>query len=211
MEDLSIENINGLIRDWRQGKTRGLRRETFATNRKGYQQLVATLAGEYLPRIREFVTTEQTPRKKVLKAWKQLMDDFEEDMRMLDAFDPSGKSLFSAAVIIARGAFRDKKAQKAFEQSKNEPVDIFGNPELISCIAASLDNIIDQTYHAMRGMTGKDLRSSLVRRASQKLHNALTQGVVRDLNEVQTLLLHPLAVVEMEREKFLIGKAESMH
>jgi hypothetical protein len=31
--------------------------------------------------------------------------------------------------------------------------------------------------------------------------------VVKDLNEVQTLLLPPLAVVEMEREKFLIGKS----
>jgi hypothetical protein len=211
VEGLSIGNINGLIRDWRRGKMRGLRRDTFASNRKGYQQLVAAVAGEYLPRIREFVTAETMPRKNLLKAWKQLMTDFEEDMRMLDAFDPTGKALFSAAVMIAQGALRDKKAQKAFEQSRLEPVDIFGNPELISCIAASLDNIIDQTYHAMRGMTGKDLRSSLVRRASQRLHNALTQGVVRDLNEVQTLLLPPLAVVEMEREKFLIEKAESMH
>jgi hypothetical protein len=50
-----------------------------------------------------------------------------------------------------------------------------------------------------------------LRRASQRLHNALNQGVVRDLSEVQTLLLPPLAVVEMEREKFLIEKAESMH
>ncbi|MFX0202907.1 MAG: hypothetical protein ACFFCW_42935 [Candidatus Hodarchaeota archaeon] len=208
---MSIGNINGLIRDWRRGKTRGIRRDTFASNRKGYQQLVAALAGEYLPRIREFVTADATPRKSVLKAWKQLMTDFEEDMRMLDAFDPTGKALFSAAIMIAQGALRDKKAQKAFEQSKLEPVDIFGNPELISCIAASLDTIIDQTYHAMRGMTGKDLRSSLVRRASQRLHNALTQGVVRDLNEVQTLLLPPLAVVEMEHEKFLIGQSESRH
>jgi hypothetical protein len=203
---LSIGNVDGLIQDWRRDKKRRSRRGTFATNPKGYRQFVATVASQYLPQIRSFITTDYQHRKVVLKAWKQLISDLGEDMRMLDAFDPTGNTHFFAAIVIAQGTLRDKEVQKAFEQSKKEPSDNFGNPEFISCLAASLDTILDQTYHAMRGMIGKDLRLSLVRKASQKLHNALEQGLVEDLNDLNSLLLPSLAIVEMELEKFHIEK-----
>jgi hypothetical protein len=77
---------------------------------------------------------------------------------MLDAFDPTGKTQFFAAIQVAQGILRDKTALKAFEQSQVEPVDELGNSVFISGIAAPLDTILDQTFHAMRGMTGKDLR-----------------------------------------------------
>ncbi len=205
---MAIPNIDQLIQDWRQGKQRGLSKSTFATNRKGYQQFVARVAGEYLPRIREFITEEHVSRKTVLKAWKQLVAGLEEDMRMLDAFDPSDNTQFFAAIVIAKGALRDKAARKAFEQSKIEPVDTFGNPEFISGMAATLDTIIDQTYHALRGITRREYHRSLVRRASQRLHNALTKGTVKDFVEVQSLLLPSLTVVEMELEKYLIKKSK---
>ncbi|MFX1492181.1 MAG: hypothetical protein ACFFBU_07955, partial [Promethearchaeota archaeon] len=129
-----------------------------------------------------------------------------EDMRMLDAFDPTGNTQFFAAIVTAQGALRDKEAKKAFEQSKKEPTDAFGNPEFISSIAASIDTVLDQTFHAMRGMIGKDLRLSLIRKASQKLHNALAQGLVETLSDLTALLLPSLVIVEMELEKFYIRK-----
>ncbi|MFW9831166.1 MAG: hypothetical protein ACFFD8_05280 [Candidatus Thorarchaeota archaeon] len=206
---MSFEEIDELIQDWRSGKKRAFRGRTFAENRRGYRQLVARVATEFLPRIREFITIDSTVRKEVLKDWKHLLADLEEDMRMLDAFDPLGKTQFFAASVIAQAMLRDKAALKAFELSKPEPIDAFGNPEFISGMAACLDTILDQTYHAMRGMTGKNLRISLMRKASQTLHNALSQGVVKTLEEMRSLLQPQLAVVEMELEKFHFGKMSS--
>lgn len=207
---MSLEEIDGLIQDWRTGKKRVFWGRTFAANRKGYQQLVARVASEYLPRIRAFITADLTVRKEVLKDWRHLVADLEGDLRMLDAFDPTGNTQFVAANLLAEGILRDKVAQKAFVQSKAEPVDSFGNPEFISGLAAYCDTILDQTYHAMRGMTGKDLRLSVLRRASQGLHNALSQGRVQDLMDATTLLLPQLAIVEMELEKFHIQKMNTL-
>jgi hypothetical protein len=125
---------------------------------------------------------------------------------MLDAFDPMGKTQFFAAIQVAQGILRDKTALKAFEQSQVEPVDELGNSVFISGIAAPLDTILDQTFHAMRGMTGKDLRVSVFRKASQRLQNALAQGQVKDLSNAKTLLLPQLGIAEMELEKFHMGK-----
>lgn len=203
---LSFEEIDRLIEDWRKGQKRVFRGRTFAGNPRGYQRFVARVASEYIHHVREFVTAEETTRKVALKGWRTLVSDLEEDLRMLDAFDPTEKTQFSAAIQVAQGILRDKTALKAFEQSQVEPVDDFGNSVFISGIAASLDTILDQTFHAMRGMTGKDLRLSLLRKASQRLHNALAQGLVKDLSDVSALLLPQLGVVEMELEKFHIGK-----
>lgn len=206
---MSIYDFNGLIQDWRRDRKRKSRRGTFAGDLRGYRQFVASVASQHLPRIREFITLEHIIRKDALRAWKQLVTELDDDMKMLDAFDPTGKTQFSAAILIAQGSLHDKEALRAFVQSKTEPVDSFGNPEFIGSIAASLDTIFDQTYHAMRGMIGKDLSRSLVRKASHRLHDALSQGLVGTLGKAKALLIPQLSVVEMELEKFLIGRLDS--
>ncbi|MFX1318139.1 MAG: hypothetical protein ACFE9D_12560 [Promethearchaeota archaeon] len=203
---MSFEQINGLIQDWKQGRKRRFQGRTFASRPKEYQWFVARVAAGFLPQIREFVTAEETTRKAVLKAWRRLVADLEEDLRMLDVFDPTGKTQFFAAYVITHGILGDKAAVKAFEQSQVGPVDEFGNSVFISGIAASLDTILDQTFHALRGMTGKDLHSSLLRRASQGLQNALAQGLVKAWCDVTTLLLPQLGIVEMELEKIHFRK-----
>ena len=206
---MSIGNVDELIQEWRRDKKRRSRRETFAQDPKGYRQFVATIASQYLPKIRAFLTSDYHDRKVALKTWRELIAEFGEDMRMLDAFDPTGNTQFFAAIVTAQGALRDKEAKKAFEQSKKEPSDAFGNPEFISSIAASVDTILDQTFHAMRGMIGKDLRRSLIRKGSQRLHNALAQGLVEAFNDLTALLLPSLVIVEMELEKFHIKKLKA--
>ena len=208
-ESVSFEQINGLIQDWKHDRKRGFRGRTFARQPKEYQRFVARVAAGFLPQIREFVTAEETTRKAVLKAWRRLVADLEEDLRMLDAFDPTGKTQFFAAYVIMHGIMDDKVALKAFEKSQVGPVDEFGNSILISGIAASVDTILDQTYHAVRGITGKDLRLSLLRKASQGLQNALAQGLVKELSDAKTLLHPQLSVVEMELEKYHFGTALS--
>jgi hypothetical protein len=130
-----------------------------------------------------------------------LVTDLEGDLRMLDAFDPTGKTQFYAGYLIAQGTLQNKSALKAFERLQVGPVDDFGNSVFIGGIVASLDTILDQTYHAMRGMTGKDLRLSLFRKASQGLQNAFAQGLVKELRDAKVLLLPQLSVAEMELEK----------
>ncbi|MFX0168102.1 MAG: hypothetical protein ACFE89_01990 [Candidatus Hodarchaeota archaeon] len=207
---MSTGEFNRLIEDWRKGKKRGLWRDVFSENRKGYQRFVATVAGQYLPRIRDFVTYDHSTQKMALKAWKVLVAELEDDLRMLDAFDPKGSTAFFAAVLLAEGILRNKMAVKAFEGGEAAPTDSFGNPEFISGMAACLDTVIDQTYQALRGLTGIDLHLSLVRRASQRLHTALIQGAVKSLNDMKTLLLPQLTVVEMELEKFYIASQDSL-
>lgn len=206
---MSGNQISELIRDWRQGDKRRSRRRTFANNPKGYRELVARVANEFIPQVRAFITGEPLLPKAVVKAWMQLVAELTEDMRMLDAFDPTGRTQFYAAIIIAEGGLRDKEARKAFESSERGPVDVFGNPPFISSIAASLDTVLDQTYHAMRGMVGQDLSTSLFRNASQRLHTTLIKGLLRDLSEANSLLLAQLAVVEMELERMLIQKSDT--
>ncbi len=206
---MSGDQIDALIQDWRQGDKRRSRHRTFAGNMKGYRELVARVAGEFIPQVRTFITEKPLSQKAVVKEWTQLVAVLEEDMRMLDAFDPTGRTQFYAAIVIAEGALRDKEARKAFELSKRGPVDVFGNPTFISSIAASLDTVLDQTYHAMRGMMGQDLSTSLFRNASQRLHTTLIKGLLKDLNEANSLLLAQLAIVEMELERLLIQKLDT--
>jgi hypothetical protein len=184
-------------------------RDTFDANRPGYRQFVATVASQYLPRIRDFITIPHPTQKVALKAWKQLITELEGDLRMLDAFDPTGKTSFFAAVLMAEGVLGDKVAEKAFEQGKPVPTDPFGNPEFLSGITACLDTVIDQTYQALRGVIGLELHLSLVRRAAQRLHTALIKGTVKTLSEAKSLLLPQLSVVEMELEKFHIAQPKT--
>ncbi len=207
---MSFDEIDSLIDQWRKGKRRQFRGRTFANNIKGYQWFVARVASEYVPRIREFVSINYLVRKEALKVWRQLVAELEEDLRMLDAFDPRGKTQFYAGYLMAQQILHDKAAVKAFERSLAEPVDEFGNSVFVSGIAACLDTVLDQTFHAMRGLTGQDLRLSLLRKASQRLHNALAQGSVKDLRDARALLLPQLGVVEMELEKFQMQKLNSM-
>ena len=133
------------------------------------------------------------------------MAELKDDLRMLDAFDPTGKTAFFAVVLMAEGILKDKVAEKAFERGKRSPTDSFGNPEYISGMVACLDTVIDQTYQALRGVRGFELQLSLARRASQRLHTAIIQGALRSLSEAKSLLLPQLTVVEMELEKFHIA------
>ena len=94
---MPIGDFHGLIEDWRKGRKRGVWRDTFDADRKEYKRFVATAASQFLPRIREFVTTEHTTRKAALKDWKLLVAELEEDMRMLDAFDPTGKTFITGS------------------------------------------------------------------------------------------------------------------
>ena len=201
---LPTGEFEGLIEDWRRGRKRGMWRDTFDANRQKYQQFVATVASHFLPQVRDFITAEHSTRKAAIKAWKLLVAELEDDLRMLDAFDPTGKTSFFAAVLMAEGILKDKAAEKAFESGKRTPTDSFGNPEFLSGMVACLDTVIDQTYQALRGMKGLELRLSLARRASQRLHTALIKGAVNTLMEAKSLLLPQLTVVEMELEKFHI-------
>jgi hypothetical protein len=203
---VSFEEINGLIQEWKTSQKPVFRGRTFAGNPKEYRRFVARVAFGYLPRVREFVTAEEPSQKEALRDWRILVADLEGELRMLDAFDPTGKTQFFAGYLIAQGTLQDKAALKAFERVQVGPVDDFGNSVFIGGIAAALDLILDQTYHAMRGMTGKDLRLSLLRKASQGLQNALAQGLVKELQDAKTLLLPQLGVTEMELEKFHIRK-----
>ena len=203
---MPIGEFDSIIEDWRKGRKRGIWRDTFDTNRKEYRRFVATVASQFIPRIRDFVSLEHPTPKDALKEWKLLVGAIQDDLRMLDAFDPTGKTMFFSGVLMAEGILKNKAAEKAFERGKRSPTDPFGNPEYISGIVACLDTVIDQTYQALRGMRGLELHLSLARRASQRLHMALLQGSIRTLGEAKTLLLPQLTVVEMELEKFHISK-----
>lgn len=201
---MSFEEINGLIQEWKAGQKHAFRGRTFSENPKEYRRFVARVAAGFLPRIREFVTAEEPTRKEALRGWRMLVADLEEELRMLDAFDPTGKTQFYTGYLIARETLQDKAVLKAFERLEVGPVDDFGNSVFIGGIVAALDTILDQAYHAMCGMTGKDLRLSLLRKASQGLQNALAQGLVKELQDAKNLLLPQLGVAEMELEKFHI-------
>ena len=204
---MSIGEFDGLIEDWRKGRKRGIWRDTFDTDRKGYQRFVATVASQFLPQIRDFITVDHSTPKDAVKAWKLLVVEIKDDLRMLDAFDPTGKTAFFAAVLMAEAILKNKAAEKAFEHGKRSPTDSFGNPEYISGMVACLDTVIDQTYQALRDMRGLKLHLSLARRASQRLQTALIQGSVRSLSEAKSLLMPQLSVVEMELEKFHISQS----
>jgi hypothetical protein len=206
---VSVVDFEKLILDWKKDKRRPPRRETFAGNSMGYRQFVAKVASGFIPRVREFIMGEHDLRKEVVRAWRQLVGELDDDLQMLDAFDPTGTRQFFAAIVVAKGILRNKESRKAFEQSKVEPVDSFGNPKFISSVAAVLDTVLDQTYHALRGMMVKDLSRSQFRNASQRLQTALTKGTVKDLSEAKSLLLPQLTIVEMELERFLIFKLNS--
>ncbi len=206
---MSVVDFEKLILEWRKDKRRSPRREAFSGNSMAYRQFVAKVASGFVPRIRDFIMENHDLRKDVVRALRQLVAELDDDLRMLDAFDPTGTRQFFAAMVVAKEILRNKEARKAFEQSKVEPVDSFGNPKFIGSVAAVLDTVLDQTYHALRGMPIKDLSRSQFRNASQRLHTALIKGEVRELSEAKSLLLPQLTIVEMELERFLIFKLPS--
>lgn len=181
---------------------RGELKKQFTENPEGFRLFVAVVAGEYIPRIRSFLTSDWSDRKECLRAWKDLVRVLSVELRLVEDVNPEEQGEGFMFHVLVSMELKDEAVCKAFEAGDVEPRCENGNPAMLGSMAVGLMFALSTTYRGLTGFSETAYRRSSMSKLSHEVGVLGLNGQFQDMPIVQYALLSLLQLVEEELSWF---------
>jgi hypothetical protein len=207
-DDKALVESTQCCQDWIR---RGELKKQFIENPAEFRQFVAAVACEYIPRIRRFLTSNWSDRKKCLSAWKELVRVLSVVLKLVEDVNPNEHMDGFMFHVLVSVEVKDEAICKAFEEGKVTPSCENGNPALLGSIAIGLMFALISTYRGLTGLSDTDYRRSPMSKLSHEVGVLGLNGQFQDFPIVQNALLPLLQLVEEELSKFSAPSENRYH